>query len=64
MKIGFENIRLYVRPGATDLKEGISGPLAIIENDMHLNALDESVFLFCNKNHKLLKLIFWDKTGF
>ena len=31
---------------------------------MHLNALDESVFLFCNKSHKLLKLIFWDKTGF
>ncbi|MBR1911951.1 MAG: IS66 family insertion sequence element accessory protein TnpB, partial [Treponema sp.] len=24
----------------------------------------ESVFLFCNKNHKLLKVIFWNKTGF
>lgn len=64
MKIDFENTRLYVRPGATDLRKGVSGLLAIIENDMHLNALDESVFLFCNKNHKLLKLIFWDKTGF
>ena len=64
MKIDFENTRLYVRPGATDLRKGVSGLLTIIENDMHLNALDESVFLFCNKSHKLLKLIFWDKTGF
>lgn len=64
MKIDFENTRLYVRPGATDLRKGVSGLLAIIENDMHLNALDESIFLFCNKSHKLLKLIFWDKTGF
>ncbi len=55
---------IYVRPGATDLRKGVSVLLAIIENDMHLNALDESVFLFCNKSHKLLKLIFWDKTGF
>lgn len=31
---------------------------------MKLDALTDSVFLFCNKNHKLLKLIFWDKTGF
>ena len=31
---------------------------------MRLNALSKSVFLFCNRNHKLLKVIFWNRTGF
>ena len=59
MKIDFENAKIYVRPGSTDLRKGITGL-----DEMKLSALSESVFLFCNKNHKLLKVIFWDKTGF
>ncbi len=31
---------------------------------MNLKVLDGSVFLFCNKSRKLLKLLWWDKTGF
>ena len=64
MKIDFENAKIYVRPGSTDLRKDATGLAQIIENEMKLNALSESVFLFCNKNHKLLKVIFWNKTGF
>ena len=64
MKFNFEETKIYVRPGATDLRKGAGGLLAVIENEMKLDALTDSVFLFCNKSHKLLKLIFWDKTGF
>ena len=56
MKIDFEGARLYVRPGSTDLRKGVTGLLAIIENEMHLDALSNSVFFFCNKSHKLLKM--------
>ena len=64
MEIDFEGARLYVRPGSTDLRKGVTGLLAIIENEMHLDALSNSVFFFCNKSHKLLKIIFRNKTGF
>ena len=64
MKIDFEGARIYVRPGSTDLRKGMAGLAEIIETGMHLSALSESVFLFCNKNHKILKVIFWNKTGF
>ena len=64
MKIDFEGAKFYVRPGSTDLRKGVTGLLAIIENEMHLDALSNSVFFFCNKSHKLLKIIFWNKTGF
>ena len=63
-KFWFEETKIYVRPGATDLRKGAGGLLAVIENEMKLDALTDSVFLFCIKKHKLLKLIFWDKTGF
>ena len=64
MKIDFEGTAIYVRPGSTDLRKGVAGLLAVIENEMHLNALSSSLFLFCNKSHRLLKVIFWDRTGF
>ena len=44
MKIDFEGAKIYVRPGATDLRKGVTGLLAIIENEMHLNALSNSIF--------------------
>lgn len=44
MKIDFENAKIYVRPGSTDLRKGATGLAQIIENEMKLNALSESVF--------------------
>lgn len=44
MEIDFEGAKIYVRPGATDLRKGVTGLLAIIENEMHLNALSNSIF--------------------
>ncbi|MBR1639788.1 MAG: IS66 family insertion sequence element accessory protein TnpB [Treponema sp.] len=42
----------------------IAAVCPIIGNEMKLDALCGSAFLFCNKTHKLLNVIFWDKTGF
>ena len=64
MKVNFEEARIYVRPGSTDLRKGISGLCSIIVNEMNLDALCGSAFLFCNKTHRLMKVIFWDKSGF
>lgn len=40
MRIDFEGARLYVRPGPTDLRKGVAGLLAIIENEMLLAGID------------------------
>ena len=34
MKFNFEETKIYVRPGATDLRKGVGGLLAVIENEM------------------------------
>ena len=33
MKIDFENAKIFVRPGSTDLRKGVTGLAEIIEND-------------------------------
>jgi transposase len=57
-------IKIFIRPGKTDLRKGANGLLAIIQESMKGNPFSESVFLFCNKDRKLLKAIWWDKSGF
>ena len=43
MKIDFENAKIYVRPGSTDLRKDVTGLAQIIENEMKLNALSEII---------------------
>lgn len=43
MKIDFENAKIYVRSGSTDLWKGATGLAKIIENEMKLNALSEII---------------------
>lgn len=43
MRINFEEARIYVRPGSTDLRKGVSGLCSIIVNEM--NTQDRAVQL-------------------
>ena len=56
MKIDFEGARLYVRPGSTDLRKGVTGLLAIIENEMHLDALSNRKDLKWQPGHGLTQV--------
>ena len=64
MKVDFTDTRIFIRPGATDLRKAATGLSYIVRDEMKLKVLDGSVFLFCNKTRKLLKFLWWDKTGF
>lgn len=59
-----ERIAIHLRPGATDLRKGINGLIGIVEDQMKLDTLSGSLFLFCNAQRKLLKALYWDTTGF
>jgi transposase len=64
MKIDFNNIRIFIRPGTTDLRKGVNGLSAIIEQLMKGEVFSGNIYLFCNKDRKLLKAIWWDHNGF
>jgi transposase len=64
MIIDISQYRIFLRPGATDLRKGINGLSLQIQNDMLNDPFAKRLFLFCNRQHKLLKIIYWDRNGF
>ena len=56
--------RIFVRPGSTDLRKAVNGLSAIVQETMHQDPFSGSVYLFCNRERKLLKAVYWDRTGF
>jgi len=64
MILDLSKVRIFVRPGNTDLRKAVNGLSVIVQNDIKQDPFSGSVFLFCNRERKLLKAIYWDKTGF
>lgn len=56
--------RIFIRPGRTDMRKAISGLTILVEQEMHLNAFEKNIFLFCGISKRNLKALFWDKNGF
>jgi len=59
-----EQARVFVRPGPTDMRKQINGRAILVEQELELNLFGEAVFLFCNRERRILKALFWDHTGF
>ena len=64
MIIDLSTVKIFLRPGWTDLRKGVSGLAAIVQEDMAQDPFSGSVYIFCNRERKLLKAVYWDKTGF
>ena len=56
--------RIFLRPGTTDLRKAVNGLSVIVQEEIKHDPFDGSVYLFCNRERKLLKVVYWDKTGF
>jgi len=64
MIFDFNKARIFLRPGYTDLRKAVNGLSAIIQEIMMQDPFSGSVYIFCNHERKLLKAVYWDKTGF
>ena len=64
MLIDLSNISIFVRPGITDMRKQINGLSVLAEDEMEQDSGSGSLFLFCSRNRKNLKSIYWDRNGF
>jgi len=64
MIIDLTAVRIFIRPGKTDLRKAVNGLTGIIEQQMTGEPFSGNVYLFCNRDRKLLKAIYWDRNGF
>ncbi|WES34944.1 IS66 family insertion sequence element accessory protein TnpB [Ruminiclostridium papyrosolvens DSM 2782] len=59
---GFDQI--YIACGYTDLRCGIDGLAAIVQNEFKLNPFQNTLFLFCGRKTNRIKAILWEGDGF
>ena len=64
MTLDLSRVKIYIRPGSTDLRKAVNGLTVMIQESMQHDPFTGSVYLFCNRERKLIKVIWWDKTGF
>lgn len=50
----------YIRPGVTDARKNWGGLSELVQEVMKKELFSKSMFLFCNKSRKVLKIILWD----
>lgn len=55
--------KVYLACGITDMRNGIDGLLALVEEKMDVSILDQAVFVFRGRRADRVKLLWWDGQG-
>lgn len=64
MKINWNSVRIFIRPGVTDMRKQINGLSVLVQEEMHCNPVNGHLYIFCNRNRRRLKILYWDRNGF
>jgi transposase len=64
MLIDISKTKIFLRPGITDMRKAVNGLTVIVQEEMAHNPFSGSIYLFCSRDRKLLKAVYWDKSGF
>ena len=64
MIVELNKVKIFIRPGYTDLRKAVNGLSGITEQQMEGEPFSGNIYLFCNRERKLLKALWWDRNGF
>jgi len=64
MFIDWQRVKVFVRPGATDMRKQINGLAALSQGEMNGEPLSGHLYVFSNQERRLLKVLYWDRNGF
>lgn len=57
-------LRIFIRPGGTDMRKQIDGLASLVRDTMGCNPLDGNLYLFAGMGGRRLKVLYWDRNGF
>lgn len=60
----FSNKPVFLCCGPTDMRKQINGLVTLIKESFSLDPFMEALFVFCNRNRDIIKIIEWDADGF
>ena len=58
------NLKVYIALGTTDMRKSINGLSIIVSEQMQMDTFSGNLFVFCNRNQNILKILYWDESGF
>lgn len=64
MKIDWDEIEIFIKPGPTDMRKQIQSLAVYVSEETMGDPLSGNLFVFCGKNRKLIKALYWDRNGF
>ena len=56
--------RIYIACGFTDLRKGIDGLAATVQQQFRLDPYTNTLFLFCGHKRDRIKGLYWESNGF
>ena len=56
--------RIFLVAGPTDMRKSFNGLQAVVTSELKKNALSGDLFVFSNRRRDLLKILYWDRSGF
>ncbi len=57
-------IKIYLALGDTDMRKSINGLSIMVERQFELDPFSGSLFVFCSRSRKTMKILYWDRNGF
>jgi transposase len=58
------HVRVFLAPGATDMRKQINTLSILVEDTLRLDPFSGHLFVFCNGSRTILKILYWDRNGF
>jgi transposase len=64
MFYGSSTAQVYLALGSTDMRKSINGLSILVQEHLEMNPLSGHLFVFCNRNRTMVKVLYWDRNGF
>ena len=56
--------KVYIACGYTDIRKGIDGLAAMVQQEFELDPFTNALFLFCGRWRDRIKGLYWEDDGF
>jgi transposase len=59
-----QDLKIFMYPKFIDMRKSWNGLVSLVQMGMNLDAFEKSMFVFCGRSQKIIKIIYWDGNGF